>query len=327
MNLDKRRCFLFSSNIDKLSFCTVLAAALFFGGCCPTEDGKCVDGQADAAIGNCDSEQEQVTSQKDADTSGVSKAINTEEVLQEVLDMLSDECAIGVEEQDFYKELYQREYGKTDKAAISEEELSEFISGYYAEFYLADYYGIREAFSYEALNAQWEVENESRKEKKQEGEIFYGPVEYELLDYFGYLYSNLKLENIEAIVLHADEELLAQGRTYYEENSEIYDDLIGAVCKLSDGERQEERVFSYDDIQSLYKTNEAVFSFIKDSEPGSTMQYQNGDRTVTVELISKEIDHREFDDMRGVIMNDYVQREFYDAFIAGIASEIHLSMK
>ena len=34
--------------------------------------------------------------------------------------------------------------------------------------------------------------NISRQEMKQNGEVFYGPVEYEFIDYFGYIYSNEK---------------------------------------------------------------------------------------------------------------------------------------
>ena len=251
-----------------------------------------------------------------------SAGVSKKQVRESILSMCSEENRIDSEELDFYKELYKREYGKSQESDIEKEVLTEFISKYYAEFYLANYYGISEPFSFEWLKNLWKAENESRQAMKQNGEIFYGPVEYELVDYFGYLYSNLKIKNIEAIVADADEALVDAGKAYYEEHSETYDDLVGAACLLSDGERTEERTFSYDDIQSLYKTNEAVLNFIMDSEVGDTMQYQNGEKNVTVELLAKEIDHRSFEDMRGVIMNDYVQREFYDDFIEELAEEI-----
>lgn len=256
---------------------------------------------------------------------GCSDNEQADQTLQGVLDILPDKCELSSEEWLFYMDLYKAEYGKADKESVKEEELVSFISKYYAEFYLAKYYGISDSFSYEELKDMWMKENTSRQEKKQNGEIFYGPVEYELTDYFGYLYSNLKLKNIEMIVSKAGEDLVDAGRAYYEENSQVYDDLIGATCRLSDGERTEEKIFSYDDIQSLYKTNEAVLNFIMDSEIGDTMQYQNGDKTVTVELLAKEIDRRRFEDMQDVIMNDYVQREFYDELIDELSDSIEFS--
>lgn len=248
--------------------------------------------------------------------------VSEKQLKENVMSMFSERCILASDELDFYRALYKKEYGKAQESVIEKEELTEFISKYYAEFYLANYYGISEPFSFEWLKDMWTAENQSRQEMKKNGEIFYGPVEYEFVDYFGYLYSNLKIKNVEAIVADADEALINAGKEYYEEHSETYDDLMGAVCRLSDGERTEERTFSYDDIQSLYKTNEAVLNFIMDSEIGDTMQYPNGDKIVTVELLAKEIDHRAFEDMQGVIMNDYVQREFYDAFVEELTEEI-----
>ena len=255
------------------------------------------------------------------------QTISTDEVLQNVCKVIPEQCVISGEELDFYKSLYKKEHTDLDGNEVSADVFLAFIAQYYAEFYLANYYGICQDVSFEAIKQQWEAENVSRQQKKQDGEVFYGPVEYKFEDYFSYLYSNMKLQNIESLVAHADENLLEAGRLYYEQNSTSYDDLVGAVCRLSDGEREEEKVFSYDDIQSLYKTNEAVLNFIMNSDVGAVMQYQNGDKTVTVELISKEIDHKEFDDMRGVIMNDYVQREFYDTFVKEISASIHIVLE
>lgn len=254
-------------------------------------------------------------------------AESMEDVLKEVLDLLPENDIVDAEEADFYKELYKREHGNVNTENISKEELLKFISGYHAEFYLAQYFDIREDATFAGVKNQWEEENTSRQEKKQKGEIFYGPVEYELTDYFEYIYSNLKLKNMEALVAVEDEALIAAAEAYYEENSETYDDLMGVTCHLSDGERSEEKVFTYDEIQSLQKTNEAVLNFIIEAEIGASMEYQNGDRTVTLTLISKEIDHREFEELQGVIMKDYVQREYYEGFIDEIVECLNIEVE
>lgn len=259
------------------------------------------------------------------DTNGLAGSADAEDIQAAVLAMLPEEYLVSAEEADFYRDLYKKEYGSVKKEDISDDDLKEFISRYHAEFYLAKYLGVREDDSYESLKEEWKQENASRQEMKQNGEIFYGPVEYEFTDYFEYIYSNLKLKNIDELVVRADEQLIAGGKDYYEENSADYDDLLSVTCKLSDGERTEEKVFSYDDIKSLQKTNETVLNFIMGAEPGECMEYMNGDKPVTLELLSKEVDHREFEEMQGVIMKDYVQREFYDGFIGEIAEYLKIS--
>lgn len=259
------------------------------------------------------------------DTNGLAGSADAKDIQAAVLAMLPEEYLVSAEEADFYRVLYKKEYGNVKKEDISDDDLKEFISRYHAEFYLAQYVGVREDDSYEGLKEEWQKENASRQEMKQKGEIFYGPVEYEFSDYFEYIYSNLKLKNIEELVARADEQLIADAKVYYEENSADYDDLLSVTCMLSDGERTEEKVFSYDDIKSLQKTNEMVLNFIMDAEIGESMEYQNGDKTVTLQLLSKEIDHREFKEMQGVIMKDYVQREFYDEFISEIAEHLKIS--
>lgn len=243
------------------------------------------------------------------------------DIKSSVLEQIPQEYILSSEEYDFYKDIYNKE----SKDPISDEELKEFISRYRAEFYLAKCLGVRADDSYEGLKEEWEKENVSRQKMKQKGEVFYGPVEYEFTDYFEYIYSNLILRNIDVLVENADEQLIADGKAYYEEHSKEYDDLTGVTCFLSDGERSEEKVFTYDEIQSLQKTNEAVLNFIMDAEIGESMEYMNGDKTVTLQLVSKEVDHREFEEMQGVIMKDYVQREYYDTFIDEIAEHLNIS--
>lgn len=278
------------------------------------------------AIGNMTNDENSDV-QETAEDDRLEDGENIMDLQDAVLETLPEEYVVSAEESDFYKDLYKKEYGSVKKEDINDEDLKEFISRYRAEFYLAKYLGVCEDDSYEGLKEEWKQENASRQEKKQNGEIFYGPVEYEFNDYFEYIYSNLKLRNIDELVVRADKQMIADGRAYYEENSAEYDDLLSVTCKLSDDERTEEKVFSYDDIKSLQKTNEAVLNFILEAEIGESMEYLNGEKTVTLELISREVDHREFEEMQGVIMKDYVQRELYDSFIAELAEALCITME
>ena len=218
---------------------------------------------------------------------------------------------VGQEEYEFYKELYRSE----NKEEIDEKALEEWISHKYAEFYLGKYLGVRENDTYEGLREEWERENASRQEKKNNGEVVYGVVTYDFSEYYEYVSSNLRIQNIDAMADMADTQLVEAAKAYYEENLEEYEILQDITCILSDGEREETKVFSYDEILSLQKTKEEAYLFLMDAQEGDTFQYENGDKTVTMEFVSKNAEIKDFEDIKGVVMNDYIEREYYENLI------------
>lgn len=89
-------------------------------------------------------------------------------------------------------------------------------------------YGIINAISYEELVKACEDENKSREKAKQEGEIIYGPIQYDIKQYYSYYFSTIPIELMtklsKEVLVPTKEELInhynqTKGKQYETETS------------------------------------------------------------------------------------------------------------
>ena len=228
---------------------------------------------------------------------------------------------VNREEYDFFKSLYEKDTGNEP----DDQELRNLIAYNHAEFYLSVLLGIRQDDSYEGLKQEWEQENDSRSEKLKSGEVFYGPSESECLSYYEYIHSNPSLENIEKLSQNADEQMDSEAEAYFEEHKEDYQEIQSIKCILSDGEKKEEKEFTYSEIRSLQKTNDALLQFLLNAEKGEVMEIQQDGRLIRVEFVSMSVTQKQYSEIKSTVMQDYIENQYYDGLVNEIAEAIPIS--
>lgn len=240
-----------------------------------------------------------------------------QELLKEIIKENKETYHVGQEEFEFYEALYKKDV----KEEANEQDLKKMISKYHAEFYLAKQLGVRKDDSFQGLKEEWEKENESRKEKKKNGEVFYGPEKFEFSTYFEYIYSNMRIANVQMLSEKATADMEKEAEKYYEQHKEDYGTLKEIKCLLSDGKEEEEKILTYNEIRSLQKTDDELMQFLLSAKQGEVIERQKGDRTVKVEFLSSSVEQKSFEEIKSMVMRDYVGQECYEKLISEIEAE------
>ena len=224
----------------------------------------------------------------------------------------------GIEEYEFFKKLVERNLAEE----LSEEELDalvrEKINRSNAEFMLANQMGLCEPYSFEKLQKDMEDENEQRKLKKEKGQVFYGPVKFDLITYYNYISTNQKLDMVSFITQNADTEVMDGARAYFEDNSEKYQAIENIRYLLTEDGKTEELSLKREDMSTLEKTDSILFEFLYYGEKDDTMKYSYGENQRTVQIISVEYEELSFENNIERVVRDYVTNVYLEDLIQRI---------
>ena len=222
------------------------------------------------------------------------------------------------EEYEFFKKLIERNLPEE----LPEEELDALIrekmNRSNAEFMLANQMGVCDPYTFEGLQKDMEHENEQRKLKKEKGEVFYGPVKFDLITYYNYISTNQKLDMVSLIVQNADTEVMDGARAYFEENSEKYLSVENINYLLTENGETKELSLKREEMSTLEKTDSILFEFLYYGEAEDTMKYSYNEIQRTVQIISVEYEELSFENNIERVVRDYVTNVYLENLIQRI---------
>lgn len=222
------------------------------------------------------------------------------------------------EEYEFFKKLVDRNLPDN----ITEEELDvltrEKINRSNAEFMLAAQMGLCSPYSFENFQKDMEKENSQRKLKKEKGEVFYGPLKFDLITYYNYISTNQKLDMVTFIMENADDQVMEGAKAYFEEFSEKYLTIKAIKYLLSENNEQQEKSIEREEFSTLEKTDSTLFEFLYYGEINDTMDYVYNDNQRTVQIISVEYEELGFENNIERVVRDYITNVYLEDWIQNI---------
>ena len=222
---------------------------------------------------------------------------------------------IEEEEYRFFEKLVRRD----STTELSEAELSaqtfQKINRANATFMLANRMGLCTPYSFESFQLDMEHENSQRKLKKEKGEVFYGPVEFNLTTYYDYVLGNLKLDMVQFITANADRQVSEGAKAYFEEHKENYRAIQEVSYLLKEDGREEQVTVLYEDFATLEKTDEELFTFLYNGKEGEVLEsvYQGSSRTV--EILSVKYEELTYKNNAERVMRDYITNVYLEEWL------------
>lgn len=247
--------------------------------------------------------------------------------LQELQEKKGEIRTVGQEEYEFFRKLVLRDAVEE----LTEEELDalvkEKINRNNAQFLLASQMGLCDMYSFEGFQKDMEDENAQRKLKKQKGEVFYGPVEFNLTTYYNYISTNQKLDMVTFVTENADEQVTEGARAYFEEFSEKYLTIEEIKYSLVENGEQQEAVVKREDFSTLEKTDSTLFEFLYYGKPDDTMDYLYNNHERTVQIISVEYEELSFENNAERVVRDYITNVYLENWIQDIEENYPVEFK
>lgn len=222
------------------------------------------------------------------------------------------------DEYDFYKMMVVRDSESDTSEEEIEKRTKEKINRINAEFMLGYEMGLCKPYSFESFQRDMENENSQRKIKKEKGEVFYGPAEFNLITYYNYISSNFKLDMVEFITLNATDEINKDAKKYFEENKERYRsiDKISYVIE-ENGERREQELLR-EDMSTMEKTESELFEFLYSGKEGDKYSYSYNDVQKNVEIKAIQYEVLNYSNNAERVMRDYISNIYLEDLIRKI---------
>lgn len=211
---------------------------------------------------------------------------------------------ISQEEFDFYKTLVLK-----SKSNATGDELTDLTVEYAkevnAKFFIANKLGLCNSYDFATLQYDMENENADRKLKRQTGEVYYGVDEFDIYSYFQYIYSDLESDIEEYLRKNADDNIISEALKYFENNQEKFVYTSSVTYKIILDGQEETHTASYDEINTLQKTDSSLFDFISSANVGDTgVDSINPSRSF--ELIDVQTTTMNYNDNSYTIIQAYV---------------------
>lgn len=232
--------------------------------------------------------------------------------------------SVSAEEYEFYYHLAKRDLPADTEPAEMEEKAKEMASRSVAEFSLGQKLGICQPYSFESLKRNMEKENEQRKVKKGSSEVVYGPEQFDLVSYYLYVAGNLEIDTVDYIAAHADDTMLQNAETYFEEHREEYRPITSIRYAMTEQDTTEEKTLLQEDMRTLERLDGELFAFLYYGKAGDTMEYYYGDVQRTVKILDIEREDPSFDDAREAALEDYIAEVYYEELVQNEMSHIRL---
>ena len=223
--------------------------------------------------------------------------------------------SVGADEYAFFEKLVYRD----STSEMTEEELKtqtiKKINRVNVMFMLANRMNLCGPYSFESFQLDMENENSQRKLKKENGEVFYGPVEFSLTTYYDYTSSNIKLDMVQFVASNADREVQEGAKAYFEEYKENYRMIESVNYLLSMDDREEEKTILYEDFSTLEKTDSELFEFLYYGSKGEVLEsvYQGNSRKI--EILSVKYEELTYKNNAERVMRDYITNVYLEEWL------------
>lgn len=243
------------------------------------------------------------------------KSKDKDTIIEELQNQSGYIRTVGTEEYEFYRKLIVRDASGDISEEEIEEKTKEKINRVNAEFLLGYKMGLCSAYSFESFRHDMENENNQRKIKKEKGEVYYGPDEFDLIGYYNYISGNLKLDMVSYLTEHADRKMVDEAEEYFEKNKEYYRKMEEICYQLTENGETEEKTLLWQDMSSLEKTDSELFEFLYPGQEGDEFQYTHNGVTRNVKITEVRYMDETFENNMERVMRDYITNIYLENLI------------
>lgn len=237
------------------------------------------------------------------------------------------EREIGQEEYDFYTYFVKRESAEE----LTVEELAEKVQDYANEtnalFYLANKLGVCEPYSFEILKIRMEQENELRKVKKEKGEVFYGPEQFTLEQFFQYSKDITEANLRTCLEGLTDAVTIEKAQIYYEENKEKFRVREAVTYEVTEKDTTETVIADRKQLNLLANADPALADFLESGQEKEPYEDVQAERKRIVMI--KEIRYNEdgFEANKEAAVSAYIQQQLYLELLQIVAENNPVSFR
>lgn len=222
---------------------------------------------------------------------------------------------VSQEEYDFFEDMVIKDSLEELTEQERKEQTLEYINRGNAEFMIAYEMGLCEPYSFSSLKRQMELENQEREIKKKNGEVFYGPENFDLTSYYQYLLGNLELDMVTYILEYADQEVMEGAKSYFEEHEDWYQEIREVVCDIETDGKSERKQISQEEFSSLEKTDSELFEFLYNGKEGDHLIYKKNGVEQKVTYISRVYEELTFEKCGEEVLKDYISNVYLEQWI------------
>lgn len=244
-----------------------------------------------------------------------------------VMEYKGYEREVGQEEYDFYTYFVKRELPEELEA----QELEKYVQAYANEtnalFYLANKLGVCEPYAYETLKIRMEQENELRKLKKEKGEVFYGPEQFTLEQFFQYS-KDIAEANVRTCLEGCmDAVRIEKAKSYYEANKEKFRIREEVTYEVRKNDVKEIMTADRAQLNLLANADSGLADFLEAGQENE--QYEDIQAEGKRIVIIKEIRYNEdgFEANKEAAVSAYIQQELYPELIRIVAENNPVSFR
>ncbi|MGN7356764.1 hypothetical protein ACTHPF_05320 [Paenibacillus sp. SAF-054] len=225
---------------------------------------------------------------------------------------------IEQEEYDFFRQLARRESGVNGN--LLNQKTEELIETASAQFYLGNKLGLYGPYSFAQLQEQMKQENAKRRLDKEMGKAIFGPEQFDIFSYYQYVSSNLELKMIDYLASHADETLVRQANSYFEENLELYKRPEQIVYTLTEQGKTDEHTIDGYQLNSLSNADSKLADILRTGEAGQEFSYSFGEILRRGKIVSIKKNRTDFEEKKTAIISDYLKSGYYHELLLEIGN-------
>lgn len=239
----------------------------------------------------------------------------------EYVNLTGEINVVEQEEYHFFYEMISKNFEDRTKQETIHEETTAYIQDIYSQFLIGNHLGVGKPYSFQTLTYEMEQENLSRKLKDENNEVFYGPVQYQLDDYFKYTLNNTKLSIVKKLSEDADDSLIEKAREYYESYPEKFSSIEAISYEINRGGVTEQKTVYNHEMSTMEKVEPELFQIIYESDEGVSFEIEEFGEEVTGKVLAKSIINLPFDELQQEVLKVYITKYVYDDLVAAIGKE------
>lgn len=237
------------------------------------------------------------------------------------------EREIGQEEYEFYTGFVKRELTEE----LTEQELEKRVRNYANEtnalFFLANKLGVCEPYSHELLKMRMEQENALRKLKKEKGEVFYGPEQFTLEQFFQYTRDITEANLRTCLERWTDDGTIENAKVYYEEKKEKFRIRETVTYQVTKNDSTETITADRAQLNILANADPGLADFLElGQEKEQYEDVQEGGKRV---VIIQEIRYNEdgFEANKEAAISAYIQQRLFPQLLQIVAENNPVSFR
>ena len=240
-------------------------------------------------------------------------------LLEEIRNLKGYIRVISKEEYEFYTYLAGRDLPSDMEESVKEEKILQYANEVNAVYYLGNYLGLCEPYSFSVLQKKMEEENLNRRKRLEKNEPVYGLKQFELTSYFQYTLDNLEIEIINYLTQQEDNELKKNAEKYYDDNQEAMIYRARVTYQVEAEGKVREETATREELLRRVKVEGPYAEFLLSAEVGEKYKKTDDGITSVITIVKIEEETSQYKQAPELYLKHYILDQIYPELIQQIS--------